>query len=330
MAFADSDNKQAIRDRWNLPLLGAWAARLDRKLTYFGLPGPRMLDLLAWQTVLDPRRTAVEERPKAAAKRELADDAAAQLLQNAIRAGLSDGLQILRGDIGTILTKGFDDFAAMPALADGPAETARFRYDLHNIDFDGGLGFVNQTGEAPRLDALRKLVERQRGTSFMLLLTVNVRNKVGAAIADYLDRLQRQTSEGAIAWYLERGDGQVEHRLKAIVPLLMGTIAQANGFSLRAHPPVAYTGHAQARMVHFTFEFVVEDLVFAGVNHQAADDVLLLPMLEAKQGVIVLADLQHPSCDPQGCRPLLGHITDAELDLILGAIPAAKAAGAVG
>lgn len=320
MPFADSDNKQAVRLDWDLPLLQAWSTRAARRLTYFGLPGPRMLDLLAWKDVLDPRRTAVEERPKAVAKRDLADDAAAQLLANAIRSGLGDGLQILRGDIGTVVTKGFDDFAVRPIMSDtGAAETARFSYDLHNFDFDGGLGFINKTtGEAPRLDALRKLVERQRGSSFLLFLTINVRNTVGAAIADYLDRLQRQASTGAISWYLERGKGEVEHRLKAIVPILLGTIAQANGFALRCLPPVAYTGYSQARMVHFICEFQAEDLVFAGVNHQSADDVLMLPMLESRDGAIGLADLQHPTCDPQACRALLGHLSADYVDAVLG------------
>ena len=280
-----------------------------------------MLDLLAWKDVLDSRRTAIEERPEAAAKRDLADDAAAQLLANAIRAGLGDGLQILRGDIGAVVIKGFDDFAVRPIMSDSSAaETARFRYDLNIFYFDGGLCFINsKTCEAPRLDALRKLVERQRGLSFLLFLTINVRNTVGPAIADYLYRLQRQDPTRAISWYLNRGKGEVEHRLKAIVPILLGAIAQSNGFALRCLPPVAYTGHSQARMVHFICEFQTEDLVFAGVNHQSSDQVLMLPMLESRGGAIGLAELQHPQCDPQTCRPLLGHLTPGYVNSMLGA-----------
>jgi hypothetical protein len=88
MAFADSENKQTLRLEWDLPLLKAWSLAAKRRLTYFGLPGPGMLDLLAWKEVLDARRTAVEERPKAVEKRDLADDAAAQLVANALQAGL--------------------------------------------------------------------------------------------------------------------------------------------------------------------------------------------------------------------------------------------------
>lgn len=329
MAFADSDNKRAVRVEWDLPLLQVWSQRVQRQLTYFGLPGPRMLDLSAWSAVLDPRRTAIEERPKAGPKRDLADDAAAELLANAIKGGLADGLQILRGDVGSVIIKGMDDFASRPIMSDqAPAETARFAYDLHNLDFDGGLGFVNKaTGEAPRLDALRKLVERQRGSSFLLFLTINVRNTVGPAIADYLDRLQRQASTGAIDWYLKRGKGEVEYRLKAIVPTLMGAIAQSNGFALRCLPPVAYTGSSQARMVHFICEFRAEDLIFAGVNHQSADDVLLLPMLESRDGAIGLAGLQHPLCDPQACRALLAHLPSDYVDAVLGAAQASAPDG---
>jgi hypothetical protein len=319
MAFADSDNKQAVRLGWDLPLLDIWSGRAQRKLTYFGLPGPRMLDLIAWRAVLDARRTAVEELPKAQAKRDLADDAAAQMVATALQMSLSDGLQVLRGDVGEILTKGLDGFARRPLMSDnGPAETARFRYDLHNLDFDGGLGFINKsTGEAPRLDALRKLVERQKGFSFLLFLTVNVRNTVGPAIADYLGRLTRQDAGGAVTWYQARGGGEVEHRLKAIVPVLMRNIAESNGFAMTCHPPVAYTGHASARMVHFVLEFRAEDLIFAGVSHQSADDMLKLPMLEALNGVIRLADLQHEQCDMEKCREVLAHFSTAQIDAFL-------------
>ncbi|MDX0264307.1 hypothetical protein GOL41_26895 [Sinorhizobium medicae] len=307
MAFADSKNKIAVRLEWDMPLIRAWSGAAKRKLSYFGLPGPRMLDLLAWREFLEDRRTAVEENPKSLQKREAADDAAAELLSNALKVNLADGLQILRGDIGNVVIRGFDDYAVRPIRSTGgPAETARFQYDLHNFDFDGGLGFIQKnTGEAPRLDALRKLAERQRGHSFLLLLTINVRNTVGPNIADYLERLRRQGSQGAIEWYLQRGAGEVEHRLKAIVPVLMGQIAQTQGFELRCRPPVAYTGHQQARMVHFAFEFLAEDLVFAGVNHQSIDDILTLPMLEVIDGIICLAPLQHPAFTAQRCRPLL-------------------------
>ena len=319
MAFADSENKQAVRLAWDLPLLEVWSGRALRKLTYFGLPGPRMLDLIAWRAVLDARRTAIEELPKAPAKRDLADDAAAQMVATALQMNLSDGLQVMRGDVGEILTKGFDGFARRPLMSEnGPAETSRFRYDLHNLDFDGGLGFINRTtGEAPRLDALRKLVERQRGFSFLLFLTVNVRNTVGPAIADYLDRLTRQDPGGAISWYQARGAGEVEHRLKAIVPLLMRNIAEANGFAMTCHPPVAYTGHASARMVHFVLELRAEDLIFAGVSHQSADEMLRLPMLEAVDGKIRPAGLQHEQCDFETCRAVLGHFSKAQLDALL-------------
>jgi hypothetical protein len=319
MPFADSDNKVAVRNDWDMPLIKAWSAAAQRKLSYFGLPGPRMLDLLAWRDHLHDIRTAIEENPKAADKKEAADDAAAELLSNALRANLSDGLQVLRGDIGKVVLQGYDDYATRPARSTtGPAETARFQYDLHNFDFDGGLGFIMKSGEAPRLDALRKLAERQRGHSFILLLTVNVRNTVGPNISDYLERLKRQDPTGAVEWYLQRGTGEVEYRLKAIVPLMLAQIAQSQGFELRCLPPVAYTGHRQARMVHFAFEFLAEDLVFAGVNRQSAEDMLTLPMLEASGGKIGLSLLQHPGFDPAKCRACLPHLHADYVASILG------------
>src|SRR5438067_7680837 len=253
MAFADSDNKKVIRDGWDLPILNRWSGLIGRKLTYFGLPGPRMLDLRAWATVLERRRDAVEERPKPKAKRALADEAAAELQRNALRYGLADGLEILRGDIGNIIMDGVDSLGVQPQLSDTqPAERARFAYDLHSLDFDGGLGFiVRKTGEAPRVDAIKKLIERQKGQSFVLMLTVNVRNTLGPNIEDFLDRLNRLPAGDLIGWYQSRGAGEVEYRLKAVVPIIVRSAGETAGFVVRCYPPVAYTGHQSARMVHF-------------------------------------------------------------------------------
>lgn len=299
MAFADSPNKHAVRSHWDLPILERWRAGLGRQLTYFGLTGPRMLDLIAWREVLDRRRDAVEEFPRDRKKREAADQAAAALQTTAMRKGLSDGLEILRGDVGVIIMDGLDAFGVRPQMSDGAADRSRFTYDLHNLDFDGGLAFIEKkTGSAPRLDAIKKLFERQRGHSFVLMLTINVRNTVGQAIQDFLDRLAAQPAGGAIDWYRERGDGEVEYRLKAIVPLLVRAAAHPQGFRCLSHPPVAYTGHQSARMVHFCFEMTAEDKVFAGVSVQQEADLLRLPMLEAVNGTIAFAALQHPECVP--------------------------------
>ena len=243
MAFEDSPNKKAVRSHWDLPILERWRTMAGCQLTYFGLTGPRMLDLLAWKHLLDRRRDAVEELPTSKAKRDAADDAAAALQSAAMRYGLADGLEILRGDIGTIITEGLDAYGARPQMSDGAADRSRFFYDLHNLDFDGGLAFIGKkTGSEPRMDAIKKLFERQRGHSFVLLLTVNVRNTVGKEIQDFLDRLAARPSGGLIDWYRVRCDGEVEHRLQAIVPLVVRAAAQPNGFGCLCHPPTAYTG----------------------------------------------------------------------------------------
>lgn len=299
MAFADSPNKQVVRNGWDLAILQRWSSSLGRGLTYFGLSGPRMLDLLAWKSVLERRRDAVEELPKGKAKRDKADEAAAQLQQNALRHGMADGLEVLRGDIGDIIIDGVDAFGMRPQMSDlQPRERARFSYDLHNLDFDGGLGFiVKGTGEAPRVDAIKKLIERQKGHSFVLMLTVNVRNTLGPNIEDYLDRLNRHPAGELIEWYRTRGNGEVDQRLKAVIPIIVRAAAEMAGFVARCYPPITYVGHESARMVHFCFELTTEDKIFAGVSQQQDAQLLLLPMLEATNGLIRFAPVQHPACD---------------------------------
>jgi hypothetical protein len=306
MAFEDSLNKKAVRSHWDLPILEHWHTEAGHPLTYFGLTGPGMLDLLAWKHLLDRRRDAVEELPRNKTKRDAADAAAATLQSTAMRHRLADGLEILRGDIGTIIIEGMDAFGARPQMSDGAADRSKFSYDLHNLDFDGGLAFIEKTtGSAPRMDAIKKLLERQRGHSFVLMLTVNVRNTVGKEIQDFLDRLAAQPASRAIGWYRSRGAGEVEHRLKAIVPLIVRAAAQPNGFRCLCYPPIAYTGHKSARMVHFCFELHAEDKIFAGVSHQQDADILALPMLEALDGTIDFSAVQHPDCVPHACAVLI-------------------------
>lgn len=310
MAFADTANKRVAREHWDLPILRQWSKNLGRKLTYFGLPGPRMLDLLAWSSVLERRRDAVEELPKAKAKLAQAEKAVAELKRTALRHELSDGLEVLRGDIGDIIIDGFDAYGSRPQMSDlQPAERARFSYDVHNLDFDGGLGFiVRSSGEAPRVDAIKKLIERQKGHSFILMMSVNVRNTLGPHIEDYLERLNRQPAGDLIHWYRDRGLGEVDHRLKAVIPIVVRAAAELSGFVTHCYPPITYTGHQSARLVHFCFELITEDKVFAGVSRQQDADLLKLPMLEAAGGRIGFAELQHPDCDEGAIIPSLAFL----------------------
>jgi len=297
MPFADTPNKQAIRTRWNLPMIAGWRTAIGRKLFYFGLPGPEMFDVLAWREQLDERWTAIEEHFRSGPRRDRADDAATALKTKALRNNISSGLQVLRGDIGDIILDGVDAFGVRPQRSEiVSAERARFSYDLVNLDFDGGLGFTNKaTGEAPRVDAIKRLMHRQRNQHFLLFVTVNVRTTLGPEMQDYFERLQRRESDDLMNFYAQCGAGEIDYKLKAIVPLLVLSAAEPEGFRVKCYPPLTYTGHAGARMVHFAFELFAEAKVFPGVSPQQGPDLLRLPMLVVDNGEMLLAAKQHPA-----------------------------------
>jgi hypothetical protein len=61
--FVDTANKQAIRRRWDLPILRAAMSRLASPLSYFGMPGAEIVDLLDWAEVLQEKTCVQIVRP---------------------------------------------------------------------------------------------------------------------------------------------------------------------------------------------------------------------------------------------------------------------------
>jgi hypothetical protein len=310
MAFDNSINKDAVRARWDMAILERWAARRERRLSYFGLPGPAILDVLCWRSLLDGRWTAVEERARSGEKRDLADRAATLLQTNALVNNLSAGLQVLRGDIGEVILRAEDDFQTRPILCDdAPSHEAKFTYDVVNLDFDGGLGFKAKSG-ARRVEALKELFHRQRGHSFLLFLTINVRDTLGTEVDDYLRSLEADVDPELVNWYRDRGKGEYEYKLKSVVPVFLLTAAEVHGFDVICHPPLVYTGHASARMVHFVLELSWKSQIFPAVSRQRASDLLKLPLVEVADGKIRLASKQHPSWSPQAAQERLAFMPD--------------------
>src|SRR5438034_7384562 len=96
---ADTQNKASIRRIWDRPILDRWSTSIGRRLTYFGLCGPDISDLLDWRDVLDPCRTGVESPGRTLQERHVADETIGQMNTNAMAEGVSSGFQILRADV---------------------------------------------------------------------------------------------------------------------------------------------------------------------------------------------------------------------------------------
>ena len=301
-AYANTINKTAIRRHWDLPILDHWRRDLRRPLTYFGLPGPEIHDLLDWQNVIGARSTGVEEAGRNKKERLVADEACALLRFNVDFHGIPSPFQLLRGAIEDILMNGYDVYGNSPQMNDGaPVSHRRFRYDLVNLDFDGGLGYPDKDGGARRVSAIKKLFDRQQGTSFVLLLTINVRDQLGEEVEEFLVGMQaRDWGPGwheMIDWHRARGDGEREHKLKATVPSFVRSIAEGRMFEVTCRPPIAYDGHESAHMLHFVFELHSRSGNLRTFGKQDDRNLVMLPLLRVCQGSIQFATNQHPFFD---------------------------------
>jgi hypothetical protein len=328
MPFADTENKAAIRRQWDRALLTRWMHLHKQScMTYFGLPGPEVRDLVDWKDLLDRRRTGVESVGHTRREQMRAHDEMGRLTTNLFVAGISSGFQLLRGDVEDVILDGLDYDGSRPLINDGrPAHAARFGYDLVNLDFDGGLGYKDGSGAAKRVAALKKLFERQEGHSFLLFLTINVRDTMGGEIEHYLRGLRtRERGPGwqqALDWYLNRTEGEREYKLKAAVPSFIQAIAEARVFRCTSRPPIAYEGHERAHMLHFAFELEAVALNCQPANlrgFSAQDDIDLieLPLMRCKEGHLQFAARQHDGFNPACCAASLDFLPEEIRTVVL-------------
>jgi hypothetical protein len=306
MAFQDTDNKAAVRQKWNLPILSSYANELGRKLAYFGLPGAEIRDLIDWKDVLD-YRTGVELLSKAGKGRSQELRTIDQIQLNVMMNGLGSDWQLLRGYVEDIILEGFDIDGTPPALNNRDVPHRRlFRYDLYNLDFIGGIGYADTKGESKRIRTIRKLFERQKGHDFLLLLTINVRDTVGKELSGYLLEISEENPDDGdirimLEWYAAAGRGMKKYKLKSALPIAIQDFARFCSFHCLCYPPLAYRGH-NATMVHFVFRFeYTPGRNFPLPRQQGIKDLLNLPLVEIDNANVILAEVQHPEFDFSRC-----------------------------
>lgn len=320
-AFADTTNKSVIRTQWDAVIIEHWKSSLGRPLSYFGLPGPEVKDLLDWKTYLSIK-TGVESIGKTDRQKQQANETISRLYKNIFLNNLSSEFQLLRGDIEDIIINAVDIDGNSPRINDGqPAHIAKFHYDIVNLDFDGGLGYLDMRGGSKRVDAIKRLFERQEGHNFILFLTINVRHTLGSQIDDYLKKMQaRERGNGwheLIEWHLNRPKGQLDHKLKATVLSFVQAVSELRMFSCTSHPPIVYEGHEKARMVHFAFEFTKQSGNLKAFSIQDDRDLVEMPLLESKDGRIRFAELQYPEFDFTKCDDYFNFLPREIADSIL-------------
>lgn len=313
MAFQDTENKAFIRQAWNLPILKRWQNEKNQKLSYFGLPGRELHDLRDWCSILG-KITGVEIVGKTKEERNQDPAKFAMMKLNAQLYNLPTGFQILRGEIEDVIINMTDIDGIPPQLNNGQkTHIAKLLYDIVNLDFVGGIGYVNKENGVKRASAIKKLIERQDSTNFILFLTINVRSKLNGQIENYLkdwsDKYPDENWKSIVSWHSDSGKGREKYKFKAMVPFFIKSIAEANGFRCLCYPPLFYIGHEDAHMIHFAFELKHSGNSFGAVSSQTDIDVLALPLIECRDSQLVILE-QHPSYDSSMLTTSLSNFPD--------------------
>ena len=321
--FIDSANKQAIRRRWDLPILREAMSRLGSRLCYFGMPGAEIVDLLDWAEVLQ-EKTCVQIVRRAAKDREEDLEILRKMKSNLMIRNV-ENWQVLRGAIEDVIIKGYDIDRNAPLQASAVTGDVRLRYTLYNLDFLGGIAYrttkqQDHTLKSHRVRAMETLFLRQRGCHFTLLLTVNVRDTFGLEPAKFFEEEAIRTNSTLLTetskWLQSLDSGNKHHLLRHWVPLWVRSISEMQGFKCHCFAPVFYVGHENAHMVHFVFDFeFVEGRELRVASDQSVEHVVQLPFLGIEDGrfhFLALAD--EPTSEAGKAIPV---VTEEQLQSLL-------------
>ena len=310
--FEGGPEKAFLRRNWDLPLIEEHQTSIGRRLRYFGMPGPGIEDLIDWEAEVE--HVAAVELLREHSEFEADDKDRLRRLDNSL---LQHGVdyQLLRGWVEQVLIYGHDAHKQVPHYRDNTDPSiVRFRYDLVNLDFCGGAGYgMTPSGRPTRIRALQELFRRQQGISFLLLLTINVRDTIDRALTAYLRDLRADVAgplKGTLDWYADCGKGMKKYRLKTAIPAFIQRAAESECFDVQCLPPIAYAG-TNAVMVHFAFRCKPTQAQLHSVSSQRLADIIGLPLLTGTKDSISIAGMQHDGFDWQACHDRLVHVPPA-------------------
>ncbi len=240
--FTESKNKirqlnyKAILDCLNIKIP-------QREYSYFGLPSAEMEDILIWKDLL--RNVVAVERGISGQEWKWQHD----LARNAIVWGIP-GFSLLRGDIDDLILNSCDT----------EGQIVNWPFDIINLDYTGGIIYKKKGDLSIRVEALKKLIEKQgrANHSFFLSLTVNDRHADGGEIADVLDEILAQLEErhSSISQIItDAKKGQDKRRAAFIYTCHVILGVSRLWFKTNIFKPIFYIGRGDYRMLNMSFCF---------------------------------------------------------------------------
>ena len=292
LPLAFTENKKAIRCLWDKSIIAAFSENWQRQLDYFGLPGPDVQDFVSWHDHLG-WKTAIEYVPPANSRNSRARDDSLRNVQrlqrNMMLRGYLSEWELRKGRLEDIILDGADIDGNQPELLSIVRNRRpRMHYDLHNWDFQGGLGYVNSNREARRVEAIKKCIELQMGHPFLFLLTLNVRHKLDDQPSKYLNGMSDEyglpQSGETLKWYSDQGNqrGGDHYRTTMTTIMLVRQTAHLNSFDCICYPPIYYEGAGSEHFLHFVFTLIPEDSVLPVFSRQLFSEVVTLPLIEVR------------------------------------------------
>ncbi|MBA7516836.1 hypothetical protein ES705_08885 [subsurface metagenome] len=281
--YASTRNKERVRDE-DTKLIKKEFIRRRQKLSYLGMPSGEMRDILAWRKYIN-RFTTVE----------IDDKQRRELVLNVIRNNLQDRVDILFGDIEEILLKGKDQYN----------NRLKFPYTIVFLDFFGSILYRGFR----RVKAIKALITKQTGNSFLLLLTFNLRErrycknvimgvlkKIQKELCSYYvyDEPTRKKVESIVSWYSSNTTSEV-YRQKLFVPYFIKTTAEECNYKVHAYSPIFYRGYNNSPMIHFAFKLLPEfESPTKTISEQTIIDIINLNQKEASRGRVFVKKNQAP------------------------------------
>lgn len=282
--FHPSENKEIIRRMIDTPLIKDEFERKNRKLSYFGLPSDGLYDIIAWKNFLGSYDAVElgEEGHKSISQ--------SLLMLCAFKNGISKDIRLLRGDINEIIISGTDDSKLNP----------RFPFDVVNLDYYGGMLHNGNK----KVEAISRLVEKQTGSDFVLIMTFDVKEEDGGEKIKTLDKIEqrllqlyperREKIDKFVRWYQSDKASDI-HRQKVYLPYFLQHPAEDKHFKIHFEEPVMYKGTKDAPMIHFVCKFTYEhDTTTASVSTQSILQILNLRIREVNDGKIIISSTQAP------------------------------------
>lgn len=300
LELAYTKNKAAIRQLWDATIIGNFAKDRQKRLDYFGLPGPDIQDLIDWKEYIG-FITGVEYSDRGNGQDKDAQfKKISKLMQNLMLLDLGGNWEVRRGRLEDIILNGADVDGNKPFnLRLEKDRPINMYYDIHNWDFQNGLGYSNKKKVDDKVEAIKRCMQLQRGYPFLFLLTLNVRHNLKEEPQEYLLARAREHKhqEPVLSWYANKSNkrGMDHYRTKALVPLFVRETAHQSSYDCFTYPPIYYQGPSE-HLLHFVFLLSPKETILPSYSSQAISDVVNQPLIKVEDGKFVFPE-QHPGFD---------------------------------